>query len=274
LCVGLCVFFGEAHAELPANSSQVQPQFSWQLLPARGAVVPVGLVGSRSSWWAALKELTTSETRLVGKNESAFGVVVQEITVDSVVVGAGSETLSLAFGNVLVTFDAPTAFTSHLTDSRSTILFIDPVRTIGVNAAVRAQDSSNSWWLVLQDYLAGTTHTIGVGDSAFGYVPTHLTQNAAVLVCVSRGVENSLTVDVRSDIPDLVAMTVLERDRWISHWRAALAALDPAEQRRARERMRDYWQERWQGSWGAVIAAIMSSSKQEQLRRTIASYWQ
>jgi hypothetical protein len=90
LCAGIRVFSGQALAQLSAKSPQIPPQASSQLLPVSGAVVPVRLVGLSSDRRAALKELTTGETRLAGKNDSAFGVVVQDVAVDAVVIGVAA----------------------------------------------------------------------------------------------------------------------------------------------------------------------------------------
>jgi hypothetical protein len=152
----------------------------------------------------------------------------------------------------------------------------------------------SDWRVLLVNRLTSETRFAGVGELVFGYQVISISDRAVILGNAVRqfelrlghhmlgdmlGGEGSATTahrPIRSEsqvsIPDLAAMSALDREAWFIEWQRYIATLDRRAQVAARERVRAYWREQWRGVWGVRVSA-MRLSDQEEIRREISRYW-
>jgi hypothetical protein len=128
----------------------------------------------------------------------------------------------------------------------------------------------------LRNYASGSKSIIVQGESAFGYEAKSITTRAAVLKTTDSATAPAVGGDDRRPpeaIPNLVGMSLPQRERWVTEWRQNLALLPDAEQDRERQRMREYWRLQAVGGWGKAVSAILEADEQTRLREEISAYW-
>lgn len=264
--VSLILMFSLQQAALARSFAGDHGRRLSRLLPVQTAVTIVGVVGVSPHWRALVKDLQTGDTHAAGAGDVAFGVIVERISADATLVSVGTEMQELSLGDVLIRF-GPSTFALP---SGTRKFFVDPIGLIRITAALRDEDS---WFLAVMNYRTGTNEVVETGGVVAGYVIKHASSNAAVLVS-SGGGNDALPPQPDSEIPDLIAMTVVDREHWVAGWRAFVASLPSVQQIDARERMRNYWQRQLRGAWGIAMLTHMSAPEQDRVRAMVAAYWQ
>jgi hypothetical protein len=252
----------------PAASAQT-PSIRWFTPGEPVAVAPamklVGVIDGPKGTFAAFISLATGERRLVAREGRIAGASVESVGSDSVVLALDG-TFSIDIGQVLVTFGR--AASSETPETRA---LLDPIGLVYVTGSVQSV-ADGPGQVVLDDLRAGVRHTVVEGETVAGYTAVLVRPRAVIIAAAVDG--GGIThATPPTEIPDLLAMTTLARERWITRWRSALESLPAAGQRDEREQMRSYWREQWQGSWGIAVAAVLTEGQQEALRSVLASYW-